>query len=128
VSELVPFDYAILRAAPRVHRGEFVNVGALVYCRDLDYLGAAWEVDPARLRALDPSVDVEVICASLEHIRAVCAGDPVAGGPATGTSIGERFRWLAAPRSTVVHTGPIHTGLTADPERELTHLLDTFVR
>ncbi|HEY0617744.1 MAG TPA: DUF3037 domain-containing protein, partial [Kribbella sp.] len=39
---LVPFDYVILRAAPRIQRGEFVNVGAVLYCRSLDFLGAAW--------------------------------------------------------------------------------------
>lgn len=127
MSELVPFDYVILRAAPRVHRGEFVNVGALVYCRARDFLGAAWDVDADRLRALDPTVDVDAVCASLDHIRAVCAGDPTAG-PAAGTGIGERFRWLAAPRSTVVHAGPIHGGVTADPAAELDRLLDTFVR
>jgi hypothetical protein len=105
---LVPFDYVILRAAPRIHRGEFVNVGAVLYCRSLDFLGAAWDVDPLRLRALDPAVDVDVVCASLEHIR-------------------ERFRWLAAPRSTVVHPGPIHGGLTNSPATDLDHLIDAFV-
>jgi len=53
---LVPFDYVILRAAPRIQRGEFVNVGAVLYCRALDFLGAAWDVEPSRLKALDPAV------------------------------------------------------------------------
>jgi hypothetical protein len=122
-----PFDYVILRAAPRVQRGEFINVGAVLYCHALDYLGAGWDVDPDRLKALDPAVDIDVVCASLEQVRAICAGD-AAGGPAAGTSIGERFRWLAAPRSTVVHPGPIHSGLTEDPAADLERLLDSFVR
>jgi hypothetical protein len=122
-----PFDYVILRAAPRIQRGEFINVGAVLYCQALDYLGAAWDVDPDRLRALDPNVDVDVVCASLDQVRAICSGDP-AGGPAAATSIGERFRWLAAPRSTVVHPGPIHSGLTEDPAADLERLLDAFVR
>ncbi|GAA1120075.1 DUF3037 domain-containing protein [Kribbella jejuensis] len=122
-----PFDYVILRAAPRIQRGEFINVGAVLYCRALDYLGAGWDVKRERLLALDPGVDVDVVCASLEQVRAICAGDPV-GGPAAATSIGERFRWLAAPRSTVVHPGPIHSGITTDPAAELERLLDAFVR
>jgi hypothetical protein len=126
-SDLVPFDYVILRAAPRIQRGEFVNVGAVLYCRAMDFLGAAWDVEPSRLKALDPAVDVDVVCASLEQIRAICAGDPT-GGPAAATRIGERFRWLAAPRSTVVHPGPIHSGLTNDPAADLDRLLDAFVR
>jgi hypothetical protein len=54
-------------------------VGALVYCRAMDFLGAAWDVDADGLRALDPAVDVDAVCASLEHIRAVCTGDAAAG-------------------------------------------------
>jgi Protein of unknown function (DUF3037) len=122
-----PFEYAVLRAAPRVQRGEFVNVGVLLYCRSTEFLRAAWDVDPDRLRALDPDVDVDAVGASLELIRATCAGEPSAG-PAAATTIGERFRWLAAPRSTVVHAGPIHGGLTDDPEAELDRLLTLFVR
>ena len=122
-----PFEYAVLRAAPRVQRGEFVNVGVLLYCRSTGFLRAAWDVDPDRLRALDPDVDVDAVRASLELIRATCAGDPSAG-PAAATTIGERFRWLAAPRSTVVHAGPVHGGLTDDPEAELDRLLTLFVR
>jgi hypothetical protein len=124
---MAPFDYVILRAAPRIQRGEFINVGAVLYCRALDYLGAGWDVQPERLRALDPGVDVDVVCASLDQIRAICAGEP-AGGPAAGTTISERFRWLAAPRSTVVHPGPIHSGITDDPAADLERLLDAFVR
>lgn len=122
-----PFEYAVLRAAPRVERGEFVNVGVLLYCRERDFLRAVWEVDPDRLRALDPSVDLDAVCASLEHIRAICAGES-SGGPAAATSLGERFRWLTAPRSTVVHAGPIHAGLTTDPPAELDRLLSRLVR
>ena len=48
--------------------------------------------------------------------------------PETGRPLGERFRWLTAPRSTIVQPGPVHTGLTADPAAELTHLFDTLVR
>lgn len=122
-----PFEYAVLRAAPRVERGEFVNVGVLLYCRERDFLRAVWEVDSDRLRALDPSVDLDAVCASLEHIRAVCAGESSAG-PAAATSLGERFRWLTAPRSTVVHAGPIHAGLTTDPRAELDRLVTNLVR
>ena len=42
--------------------------------------------------------------------------------------MGGRFRWLTAPRSTVVQTSPVHTGLTADPLIELATLLDRMVR
>lgn len=47
---------------------------------------------------------------------------------AAGDDAGRRFRWLIAPRSTVVQPGPVHTGLTADPAAEIDRLLDLLVR
>ena len=43
-------------------------------------------------------------------------------GPAGTEDRGRRFRRLTAPRSTVVQPGPVHTGLTADPDATLDHL------
>lgn len=39
-----------------------------------------------------------------------------------------RFRWLTAPRSTMVQPSPVHSGLSADPAAELTRLFDELVR
>ena len=33
--------------------------------------------------------------------------------------ISDRFRWLAASRSTVIQSSKIHSGLTDNPEKEL---------
>jgi hypothetical protein len=121
-----PFEYAVLRAVPRADRGEFVNIGVMLYCQAGEFLAALTHVDADRLRALDASVDIAAIEAALAAIERVCAGDPSVGPVAQG-SPGERFRWLAAPRSTVVQPGPVHTGLTADPARELDHLLTCLV-
>ena len=51
-----------------------------------------------------------------------CAADPAAGA-AGREALGSRFRWLTAPRSTVVHPGPVHTGLTEDPDAQADRLL-----
>ncbi|GAA3458771.1 DUF3037 domain-containing protein [Saccharothrix longispora] len=120
------FEYALLRAVPRQERGEFVNVGVLVYCKDLDFLGARVHVDEKRVLALDPFLDVEVLRASLEHLGLSCDGSSTAG-PVARTSAGQRFRWLTAPRSTIVQTSPAHTGLTDDPVAELDRLLAALV-
>ena len=34
-----PFSYALFRVVPNLDRGEALNVGVLVFCRPLDYLG-----------------------------------------------------------------------------------------
>jgi hypothetical protein len=127
VSARLPFEYALLRCVPRVDRGERVNVGVLLYCQDRGLLAARIHLDEARVRALEPGIDLEAVAAAIRAIEAVCAGDPAAGPAAAGPP-GARFRWLAAPRSTVVQAGPVHSGMTADPEAELDRLLTRLVR
>ena len=118
------FEYAVLRAVPRIERGECVNVGVVLYCQSLGFLATEVHVDDARLRALDRDVDVEAVREAALAMRRTCGGE----GPAGSTSLGQRFRWLTAPRSTVVQAGPVHTGLTADPTADLHRLLEALVR
>jgi len=121
------FEYALLRVVPRVERGEFVNAGVVVYCRARTFVAARTHLDEARLRALDPHADVTGVRAALRAVESVCRGGEDAGQAARDDA-GRRFRWLIAPRSTVVQPGPVHTGLTLDPEAEAERLLDLLVR
>ncbi|MEU6575767.1 DUF3037 domain-containing protein [Streptomyces sp. NPDC046805] len=121
------FEYALLRVVPRVERGECINAGVVVYCRGQAYIGARTHLDEARLLALDPDADVAGVRAALGAVEGVCAGGPAAG-QAAHDDAGRRFRWLIAPRSTVVQPGPVHTGLTTDPAAETERLLDLLVR
>jgi hypothetical protein len=126
VSGRLAFEYAVLRAVPRVERGECLNVGVVLYCQGADYLRVLVHVDEDRLRALDPGVDADLVRAALAGVEAVCAGDAVAG-PAAAGSRRERFGWLTAPRSTVVQPGPVHSGVTLDPDAHLERLLTRLV-
>jgi hypothetical protein len=121
-----PFEYALLRVVPRVERGEFVNAGVVLYCQEKRFLEAAIDLDPERLRALDPYLDPGTVRAHLEAARRVCAGGPGAGPIGLLPPV-QRFGWLVAPRSTVVQPGPVHTGLVEDPREALDHLLETMV-
>jgi hypothetical protein len=121
------FEYALLRVVPRVERGECINAGVLVYCRAQAYVGVRTHLDEARLRALDPDADVAGVRAALHAVEGVCAGGEGAGQAARDDA-GRRFRWLIAPRSTVVQPGPVHTGLTTDPAAEPERLLELLVR
>jgi hypothetical protein len=122
-----PFEYALLRIVPRVERGEAINGGILLYCRALDYLAADTFLDAGRLRALDPTADIGAIARALSAAADVCNGAPGAG-PVGAEDLGKRFRWLTAPRSTVIQPGPVHTGLTTDPAADLERLMRTLVR
>ncbi len=120
------YQYVALRCVPRVDREEFVNVGVGLDCHATDYLAAAWQVDPARLGALDALIDPGQLRESLAFVDAVCAGHDRAGS-AGKVPVSQRFGYLKAPRSTVLQPGPVHGGLTTDPARQLEHLLHHLV-
>ncbi|MET9562889.1 DUF3037 domain-containing protein [Streptomyces tauricus] len=121
------YEYAVLRVVPRVERGEYFNAGVLVYCRAHSFVAALTHLDENKLLALDPAADAPGVRAALRAVEGVCAGG-AAAGQAAGDDAGRRFRWLIAPRSTVVQPGPVHTGLTVDPVAETARLLDLLVK
>ena len=122
-----PYEYAVIRAVPRVERGEMINVGVVLYCQRLDFLAARTHLHEPRLLALDPHADLDGIRASLQSWEITCTGG-ADGGAARTMKLGERFRWLIAPRSTILQAGPVHMGLAADPQAELDRLLELLVR
>ena len=121
------YDYAIVRVAPRVERGEFVNAGVILSCDLERVLRAGIDLDEPALLALDPRVDLELIRSTLATIPAICAGGPAAGDIGR-LGVRERFHWLVAPRSTVVQTSPVHTGRCGNLDEALDHLMATMVR
>lgn len=127
MSERDVFEYALLRVVPRVQRGECFNAGVVVYCRARGFVAARTHLDEAKLAVLDPAADVAGVRAALHAVEGVCRGGEAAG-QAAGDDAGRRFRWLIAPRSAVIQPGPVHSGLTADPEAEVERLLDLLVR
>jgi hypothetical protein len=121
------YDYAILRFVPRVEREEFVNVGVILSCPGKKFLDARIEMDEKRVRALDDKTDLASLAAQLAAYPVICRGGEEAG--AIGAlSQRERFKWLVAPKSTIIQTSPVHTGWCSDPAAMLQHLLDTMVR
>jgi hypothetical protein len=121
------YDYAVIRVVPRVERGELINVGVVLSCPGVDFLDAAIELDEARLRALDETLDLEAIRAHLASIPAICRGGADAG-PIGSLPQRNRFHWLVSPRSTSIQMSAVHTGRTRDPAAALQKLLDTMVR
>ncbi|ONH33224.1 DUF3037 domain-containing protein [Pseudofrankia asymbiotica] len=120
------FEYALVRVVPRVERGECMNVGVLLWCQGAGYLDLRCVLDDERLAALDPYLDLAGVRVHLDALHRVCVGGTAAGAAGV-LSPGERFRWLTAPRSTIVQTSPVHTGVTGDPAAELEHLVELLV-
>jgi Protein of unknown function (DUF3037) len=121
------YDYAIVRVVPRVEREEFVNVGVIVACPSRDFLEARIELDDRRLRALDPSLDLETVRTNLASIPLICAGG-AGSGPIGRLPRRERFDWLVAPRSTIIQTSRVHTGRCTEPAELIEHLMNSMVR
>jgi hypothetical protein len=117
--ELNSYDYAYVRVTPDQARGEFVNVGVILFCRTLGFLDAIIELDEARVRMLDPDMDMDALRQHLSLVQRICAGE----GPIGAMGQAESFHWLVAPHNTVVHTSPVHSGLCADPEEALAGLM-----
>jgi hypothetical protein len=126
VPALVSFEYAVLRVVPRVEREEFVNAGVIVFCLSQRFLKARVHVDEARLRALWPSLDLDLVRRHLEAFPGVCDGADGAG-PIARLPLRDRFHWLVSPRSTVIQVSPVHSGLCESPERALDDLVRQFV-
>jgi hypothetical protein len=122
-----PFDYAIVRVVPRVDRGEFLNAGVILFSSTAAFLGARIGCDHHRLKTLAPDIDIPLVDSYLDTIPKVCAGGPKAG------SIGAlpqraRFHWLVAPRSTIIQTSPVHSGVSEDLEAVLESLFEKLVK
>lgn len=121
------YDYAIIRVVPSLERGECVNVGVILFCRTRRFLDALIQVEQARLQLLAPELDLAAVEQQLDHLLRVCRGHPESG-PIGQLSQSERFHWLVAPRSTIIQTSPVHSGLcTNDPASTLQGLLRKLV-
>ena len=121
------FEYAVIRIVPRVEREEFVNVGVIVYCPAQSFLAVEFEINEQKLRAFAPHLEIAEIEKHLRAFEQISRGGDEAG--AIGKlQAGARFRWLIAPRSTIVQTSPVHTGLCGDAETALNRLLNLMVR
>ena len=120
------YDYALLRVTPDVERGECVNVGVILICRQRRYLGMRVAVDEARLLALAPDLDLALVRDYLSGLERICAGDTEAG-PIAELSQAERFHWLVSPASGIIQPSPVHTGLCDSPEPTLERLFTRLV-
>ncbi len=121
------FDYAVIRVVPHPEREEFVNVGVILHCPSRRFLAARYKLDPRRLAALAPDLDLTMVQEQLELVSRICEGGKAAGELAELTQP-ERFRWLTSPRSTTIQVSVVHSGFCDDdPEAVLDSLMDRFV-
>lgn len=121
------FEHATIRLVPKVERGEFINIGTILYCSGQKYLESIFHWDEKRIMSLFPELDIELVKQYACSFERICKGESE-GGPIGQLSIAERFRWLTATRSTIIQASPVHTGYTQDARATLMRMHEELVK
>lgn len=120
------YEYAVIRVVPRVECEEFLNVGLLLFCKRQKYLRSQIKLDEAKLALFKSELDIEQLKINLGSFELICKGDKK-GGPIAQLEIAERFRWLAAVRSSCIQTSRSHAGLADDLNKTFEKLFEEFL-
>ncbi|MEP0212785.1 MAG: DUF3037 domain-containing protein [Cellulophaga sp.] len=126
MQDKVTFEYAVIRIVPKVEREEFFNIGVILFSKRKKFLGVKYRIDRTKLEAFCKDLDYNLLQDYLKAWELVCKGEP-AGGPIGKLELSDRFRWLAASRSTVIQSSKTHPGLCNNPEETLEKLFATYV-
>ena len=126
MQDKVTFEYAIIRFMPKVEREEFFNIGVIVFSKRKKFLALKYHVDAKKLAAFSCEITLEELTQYLQAWEAICKGAPH-GGKIGTFDMPDRFRWLAASKSTMILCSPTHAGLCDDPQEELDDIFETYV-
>lgn len=116
------YEYAVIRAVPRVERGEFMNVGVVMFCKRKRWLRVEYHIREELFNAFQPEVKVEFIQKNLKAFQEIALGVNKIS-PIAKLEVIDRFRWLTAVRSSVIQTSPTHVGITEDLDTTFERLL-----
>jgi hypothetical protein len=120
------FEYAVIRAVPRVEREEFLNIGVIVLCAKQKFLQVRMQLNEDRLKGLCENVGIEELKEHIQSFEKICKGGKE-GGEIGMLSISERFRWLTATRSTIFQSSKVHPGLCINAFDTLNRLFEELV-
>lgn len=120
------FEYAIIRIVPKVEREEFFNVGAILFSKRKNFLDIKFHISPEKLKAFSCEIEGEILNEYLNAWKLICDGEP-SGGKIGKLALSDRFRWLAACRSTIIQSSKIHPGLSNDPKKTLEDIFNKYV-
>lgn len=129
-------NYAIARFRPYRETGEFVNVGVVLLCPQLDYFGHAFERRKhKRITDFFPELDFDIFKTGLGGLQKELAR-------VTGQNDETRqfihdseaqlrigaFKELVRTRESLFHFGEVGTVLAADPKAKLAELFDFYIK
>ena len=126
MQDKVTFEYAIIRLVPKVEREEFFNVGVILFSKRKKFLDIKFHINADKLKALAPELELDILNNYLNAWKLICEGK-AAGGKIGSFETSDRFRWLAACRSTIIQSSKTHPGLCNEPEKELNDIFEKYV-
>jgi hypothetical protein len=122
----VTYEFAVIKVVPKVERGEYLNVGVILFSKSKKFLGMKYKMDDKRLKAFSGELDVDSLHKYLNAWELICKGEPE-GGSIGQLDLPSRFRWLTAARSTIIQSSETHPGICHEPEKVLETLFERFV-
>ena len=131
-------NYAIARFRPYRETGEFVNVGIVLVCPQLDYFGYILEKHKyKRITDFFPELEVDIFKAGLSGLGKELTRitgkvqedefDQLVLNEQARANLAN-FRELVRPRETLFHFGEVSTVLAADPQAKLRELFQYYIK
>lgn len=120
------FEYAVIRLVPVVEREEFLNIGVVLFCKELDYINVKFHLNVSKIAVFAPQIELNLLQDYLKSFENIVLGNEIGGEIATYIPA-ERFRWLTATRSTILQCSKVHPGFCDNPEVKLNQLFTEFV-
>ena len=120
------YEYAVIRLVPRVERGEYLNIGLILFCKRQKKILVKTHLDESRILNLFQEIDLNEVKAHLASLEKICKSSPDSGliGQQDTPS---RFRWLTAKRSTIIQTSQVHPGFSPDIEATFEKIFNELV-
>lgn len=126
MQDKITFEYAIIRLVPKVEREEFFNVGVILFSKRKKFLDMKYHINIDKLKVFVPELEIAALNEYLNAWKYICDGK-FSGGKIGELEISDRFRWLAACRSTIIQSSKTHPGLCENPEKELQDIFEKYV-
>ncbi len=107
------YHYAVIRLVPKVEREEFFNIGLIIFSKKEKFIRLRYHLCKEKFKLMCSDVEYEEVINSLQTFKQIAEGN-ADFGPIAKMDIPERFRWLAAVRSSIIQTSSTHIGKTVD--------------
>ena len=120
------YEYAVIRVMPRVERGEFINVGIIVFCKKEKFIRMLSHINEKKLACFSSELGIDELKKNLDAFQKIAEGEKNCGEIAQ-MDAASRFRWLTAVRSASIQTSRPHPGFSDDLENTANRLLREMV-